>query len=251
MLRVREGDGTAMALLEAGGRMVARLLSAAGSGQRAGLVARIVEAQARPRPVPIGEAEFVVFDLETTGLRPSAGDAICSIGAVRIRAGRIEHDDRFHTLVNPGRPIPRVATGFHGITDAMVAVAPRAPQALEHFREFVGDAVLVAHNAGFDVACLAWAHAEGGPPIGNPALCSMALSSLLDPHEPDHSLDGVATRAGIVIQGRHQALGDALATAQLALGLLNRAAARGVETVADLHDRLRMPTRLVEAVGRF
>jgi len=247
----QQGRSKDMALLDASNRLVARLFAGGAQAQRTQLVARAIDAMPAPPAVPIGRQSFVVFDLETTGLHPSSGDRICSIGAVRIEEGRLLDSPSFSTLVNPGRPIPGEATGFHGIDDRMVADAPSVADAIARFAAFCGDAVLVAHNAGFDMACIGWATLDGAPVLARPALCSMALSSWLDPHEADHGLDALAARAGIVIQGRHQALGDAVATAQLALGLLNRAAERGVPSVLQLHASLRMHDRLAEGVARF
>jgi len=204
-------------------------------------------------PLPDGALDavpYVVFDLETTGLKPSRGDGIVQIGAVRLEAGA--EAATFAMLVDPGRPIPPVSTRYHGITDAMVAGAPRAAEALAAFRDFAAGAVLVAHNAAFDLSALrAAAEREGAPRLPNAALCSMILAAWLDPQEPDASLDGLCGRAGIVISHRHQALGDAQATAALWMRLLARAASRGVASLPELARRTRMAQRIEEAEGRF
>jgi DNA polymerase-3 subunit epsilon len=199
---------------------------------------------------PIAAQHYVVFDLEATGLHPSRGDAIVAIGAVRLRG--IEPVERFSTLVNPGRPIPERARRYHGIDDAMVADAPSEAEAVAAFAAFSGDAVLVAHNAAFDRTLLHMAEfRSGAPPVGNPVLCSMVLSRWLDPQEPDHSLDGLCGRIGIVIAGRHDALGDAEATAALWVRLLARAAARGVEDLHELVRRTRMERAIADAARQF
>jgi DNA polymerase-3 subunit epsilon len=199
----------------------------------------------------LAAGRYVVFDLETTGLAPSRGDAIVSIGAVRVRDAAPDEADIFRTLVNPGRPIPPAATRYHGITAAMVASAPTVPQAIDSFLQFAGDDVLVAHNAAFDMACLHAAEHAGAPATPNPALCSMVLSHWLDPQETDHSLDGVAARLGEVIHGRHDALGDALATARIFCRLLARADARGVDHLEELYRRVGMRRRLIAASQDF
>lgn len=204
-------------------------------------------------PLPDGPMEavpYVVFDLETTGLRPSVADDIVQIGAVRLEGG-VEAGS-FNTLVDPGRPIPPVSTRYHGITDAMVAGAPRAADAVAAFRNFAGGAVLVAHNAAFDLTALASAaERQGAPGLPNPALCSMVLARWLDPREPDVSLDGLCGRAGLVIEHRHHALGDARATAVLWMSLLARAAARGVEGLPDLAFRSAMTEHIVAHARHF
>jgi DNA polymerase-3 subunit epsilon len=212
----------------------------------------------RPAPDPIEalppgppEAQrYVVFDLETTGLRPSRGDAIVQIGALRIEAG--EETARFETLAHPARPIPPDATRFHGITDAMVAGAPPMAEAVAAFRDFAAGAVLVAHNAAFDLAVLRIAaERDGAPALRNAAVCSMIAAGWLDPAEPDLSLGGLCGRAGIVIHARHQALADAEATAALWRRLLARMAARGVADLAELARRSRMEARIEHASRLF
>lgn len=205
--------------------------------------------QALP-PGRLASVPYVVFDLETTGLSPTRGDAIVSIGAVRVRGAELRAES-FATLVNPGRPIPAESTRYHGITDAMVATAPPMAAALAAFRTFCGEDVLVAHNAGFDMTCLHVAEFRGAPPTPNPALCSLVLSQWLDPQEQDHSLDGLAARLDEVIAGRHDALGDAEATARIFCRLLARADARGVDDLEELFRRTRMRTRIAAASGHF
>jgi DNA polymerase-3 subunit epsilon len=198
---------------------------------------------------PLVAQRYVVFDLESTGLRPSRGDRIIAIGAVALRDA--EPAGAFSALVNPGRPIPPASTRYHGITDAMVAGAPPAAEALAAFRDFVGDSVLVAHNAAFDRTLLYMAELDGAPALANPFLCSLVASRWLDPQEADHSLDAVCGRQGILIPGRHEALADAQATAELWLRLIARAAARGVEHLPELARRTGMERAMAAAAGHF
>lgn len=200
-------------------------------------------------PGPLIAQRYVVFDLEATGLDVTGGDRMVSIGAVRLRDGEIRGS--FSTLVNPARPIPPGSMRYHGITDAMVANAPCAADALARFQDFIADDVLVAHNAGFDRSLVYAEEFRGAPTIGNPFLCSMVTSRWLDPVEPDHSLDGLCGRAGIVIAGRHQALGDAEATAALWVSLIARAAARGVDDLTELARRSRMGASMDNAAEHF
>lgn len=200
-------------------------------------------------PGPIASQSYVVFDLEATGLKPSRGDALLAIGAVRLRD--MEVVARFETLVDPGRDIPPEGIRYHGITKERVQGAPRAPEAIAAFLDFARDAVLVAHNAAFDRTLLCMEERRGAPALPNPMLCSLLTSRWLDPQEQDHSLDGLCGRAGIVIEGRHEALGDAEATAALWVHLLARAGARGVEDLQELVRRSRMTAQIAETAEHF
>ena len=127
---------------------------------------------------PLREVTFVVVDLETTGGSPLSC-AITEIGAVKVRGGEVLGE--FQTLVNPGEPIPPFIAVLTGITDTMVAAAPRIESVLPSFVEFARDTVLVAHNAPFDIgflkaACAAHGHDLARPtrwstPPGSPAAC--------------------------------------------------------------------------------
>lgn len=226
-----------------------RKLFAGLTAPSAGALLRSRLLESRPPAGPTISLPTVVFDLETTGLSPSRGDTLVQIGAVRLERG-VEVAG-FTTLVHPGRGIPRIATGYHGITDAMVADAPPVREAVAQFGTFCAGALLVAHNAAFDMTVLLMAERAGAPPLRNPAMCSMALARWLDPKEPDVSLDGLCGRMGLVIEGRHQALGDARATAALWVHLLARAAARGVEDCAEITHRARMVEVMSDSAERF
>jgi len=182
----------------------------------------------------LGELEYVVFDTETTGMRLSQGDKVISISGVRIRRGRVQNSDAFHTLVNPGRTIPPESVLIHHIEDHMVAEAPSMNEVYPRFVEYVGDSVLVAHNAAFDMKCLQMAAIEARlPQIENPVLDTLLLSYALHNETEGHSLDAMAGRLGITIEGRHSSMGDARATAQIFLRLLLLLPGRGVKTLAD------------------
>jgi DNA polymerase-3 subunit epsilon len=200
-------------------------------------------------PGPLPFQRYVVFDLESTGLKPTNGDGLLSIGAVRLRDTEpVEH---FSTLVDPGRPIPPEGIPYHGLTDEKVRGAPGPAAAIAAFLDFARDDVLVAHNAAFDRTLLFMEEYRGAPVVPNPFLCSMVLSRWLDPEEADHSLDGLCGRAGIVIAGRHEALGDAQATAALWVHLIARAAARGVEDLQELARRTRMELHVGQTAESF
>ncbi len=182
----------------------------------------------------LGEVAFVVVDLETTG-GGADGSGIIEIGAVRVVGGRLA--DRFVTFVDPGRPIPPFVSHLTGITDAMVADAPPLAAALPHFVDFLGDGVLVAHNAAFDVGHLDAAHlAHVGRPLGLPSLCTLRLARRFLPELRRRSLDAVAAELGIGCTGRHRALPDASIAAEILCVFLERAAERGIGRLDQLLD---------------
>jgi DNA polymerase-3 subunit epsilon len=190
------------------------------------------------------DIDYVVFDCEMTGLMPTQGDEIIQIGAVRVVQGRVLTGEGFERLVNPGRPIPPGSIKFHGLTDADVAGAPSIREVLPAFREFVGDAVLVGHNAAFDMKFISLKQRAAGVAFDNPVLDTMLVSRMLDGDEDDHSLDGLCARYGIAIAGRHTALGDTVGTAELLLKLLDRLEAKGLTRFGEVMQASNMAAEL-------
>jgi DNA polymerase-3 subunit alpha (Gram-positive type) len=175
----------------------------------------------------LSETDFVVFDLETTGAKvPSS--RITEIGAYRIQKGQIV--DKFETLINPETPIPAFISSLTNITDRMVKNAPVFSEVMWDFLEFIGDAVLVAHNAHFDMRFLNYEISRIFPnsQVFNPHLCTVKLSRSLLPMLENHRLHTVAQHFSIPIYNRHRAAGDAFATAHVFIRLLKQLQEQGV-----------------------
>ncbi|QDP19553.1 DNA polymerase III subunit epsilon [Sphingomonas xanthus] len=163
----------------------------------------------------------IVFDTETTGLSPAAGDRIVEIGCIEM-IGRVETGRSFHCYFNPGRPMPREAEAVHGLSDVFLSDKPRFADKAGELISFIGDSPLVAHNASFDFGFL---NHELGQ-CGLPAIC---LSRMIDTlvlarsRHPGakHSLDALCSRYGVDRSQRikHGALLDAQLLAQVYIEL--------------------------------
>jgi len=179
------------------------------------------------------EAEFVVFDLETTGL--SAGrDRICELGAVRVRA--LEPVDSFQSLVNPGVALPEPVARLTGLRELELRRAPPVADVLDRFLAFAGDELLVAHNARFDQRFLEQQllllH---GRRLSEPLLCTAALARrLLEGRRRRVGLASLADFFGVPTRPCHRALPDAEATAEVLVRLIGLAQELGARRLSDL-----------------
>ncbi|MGB0114711.1 MAG: DEDD exonuclease domain-containing protein [Ilumatobacteraceae bacterium] len=183
--------------------------------------------------VPLHDVVFCVLDLETTGGNRN-DDTITEIGAIKVRAG--ETLGTFQTLVNPGRAIPPQITMLTGLSDSLVATAPRIESVLPSLIDFIGDAVIVGHNVGFDVGFLRAAfERDGRTPLSGTVVDTVALARRLVRDEvPDCKLGTLASRFRLEHRPSHRALDDALATADLLHLLIERASGLGVLGLDDL-----------------
>lgn len=175
---------------------------------------------------------FVALDLETTGLDPRR-DAIVSLAAIPFQDGRPAAG--YVTLVDPERPIPPASTAIHGLTDGLVRGAPRLDQVLPALEPVVGDALLVGHQVGFDLAVLARARrARGLPRRRHRVADTGSLARVLHPEWRDFSLERIAAHLDVEVTARHTAEGDALTAGRIFLALIPELQAHRVRTVAEL-----------------
>ena len=170
------------------------------------------------------QKSFVIFDLETTGLRPEDGHEILEIGAEKLVEREVV--DRFHVFVKPERPIPEESTKIHGITEEMVATEGRdLREALPAFLKFIEGSILVGHNVAFDLGFLfAACRKIGVPEPRNQSLdtCEISRKQLII---PSYSLERVAQYFGIINPQAHRAQADVEVTRKVFLKLLDRALA--------------------------
>jgi DNA polymerase-3 subunit epsilon len=181
----------------------------------------------------VESARYVVVDLETTGLRPGSA-SICEIGAVAVEG--LELGATFETLVNPRRPLPVAIAALTGIDPASLRTAPPAELAVRRFLDFAGDAVLVAHNARFDLGFLdVEVERLTGRRLAAPVVDTVWLARrLLEGRIRRVGLASLAHFFGTSVAPCHRALADAQATAEVLVQLVGLAQERGTETVAEL-----------------
>ena len=175
---------------------------------------------------------YVVFDLETTGFS-SIKDKIIEIGAVKVENGVIT--DKFSTFVNPKVPIPFKITNLTGITDDMVMEAPDIETILPQFLEFVGDAVLVAHNASFDVSFIEQNCRYQDITPDFTSVDTVAMARILLPTLSKFKLNVVANALHISLENHHRAVDDAGATAEIFVKFMEMLRARNIKTLTKLN----------------
>lgn len=183
---------------------------------------------------PLISLDAVALDTETTGLDARVARLV-QIGGVRIRQGALNPDERFESLVNPGVAIPKVATGVHGISDGMVAAAPKFADITAGIEDFIGSSIVVGHTIYYDLAVIdreySLARKKGRPAWRG--LDIRILARLASPSLADYSLERLCDWLGIEIKGRHTAMGDAEAAGRVFLALVPLLRDRNIRTLAE------------------
>jgi DNA polymerase-3 subunit epsilon len=181
----------------------------------------------------LGDLAYTVFDTETTGFHPDAGDEIVSVGAVRVVNGRLLRQETFERLVDPRRSVPARSVAVHGLTADMLRGQPTIDAVLPLLARFAEGTVLVGHNVGFDLSFLRLKEAQTGVRFIQPVLDTLLLDAALHPDHEHHTLEAIAARLGIGVVGRHTALGDALLTGEVFVGLVTLLQQRGIRTLGE------------------
>ncbi|WP_338948458.1 PolC-type DNA polymerase III [Fusobacterium nucleatum] len=186
-----------------------------------------------PKDKKIDDEEFVVFDIETTGLNSHTNEII-EIGAVKIKSGRIV--DRYSQLINPGRPIPYHITEITSITDEQVANEPKIDKVIGKFVDFVGDAVLVAHNAPFDMGFI---KRDIKKYLNIDYQCSvidtLQMARDLFPDLKKYGLGDLNKTLGLALEKHHRAVDDSQATANMFIIFLEKYKEKGLEYMKDIN----------------
>ena len=175
---------------------------------------------------------FVVFDIETTGFSP-VNNRIIEIGAVKVADGEIK--GRYSACVNPEVPIPFEIEKLTGINDEMVMDAAKIEAVLPEFLEFCQDAVLVAHNANFDMSFIMENAARLGMQRAFTYVDTVGIARVLLPHQAKHTLDAVAKTLGVSLENHHRAVDDAEATAEIFLKFIPMLKEKGADTLKKVN----------------
>jgi DNA polymerase-3 subunit epsilon len=213
-----------------------------------------------PSDPDISTVPFVALDLETTGAKAGAGK-ITEVGAVRIEGLNVVQS--FQTLVNPQRPIPPMITAITGITQSMVADAPRIEEVIPSLLDFLEGAVVVAHNAPFDVGFLNYElHRLRSRRLGDGAIDTLPLSRALVPGLANYRLKTVADALGAPVTACHRALADAQAVAHVFVHLAGVLQSQGITNLSGVRqhgrpspsshlDKLSLTRGLPEGPGTY
>lgn len=178
---------------------------------------------------------FVVFDLETTGFS-NKNDKITEIGAVKVK--NFEIVDRFNELINPEKDISYKVQELTGITNDLIKDKPTIEEILPRFMEFVGDSVLVAHNAEFDIGFINQECKEMNIEFKNKSVDTLMLARILLPHLKRFKLNNLTKELGVPLHNHHRAVDDAAATAQIFIKFLDMIEKKGAKKLSDVNEVL-------------
>lgn len=183
------------------------------------------------------DAEYVIFDVETTGLS-AVYDTIIELGAVKMKDGQVI--GRFDEFINPGHPLSATTINLTNITDEMVQSGGSETEIINQFMDFAGNANIVGHNVTFDIGFLNGALGRiGHAAIHTPVIDTLEMSRLLHPENTNHKLDTLAKRYNIVLEHHHRADADAEATGLLYYALLKEFNERfGITNISELNDHV-------------
>ncbi|NHN28343.1 PolC-type DNA polymerase III [Paenibacillus agricola] len=205
-------------------------------GLEANVVDDAIPIVVNPRKEELREIEYVIFDIETTGLS-IINNKIIELAGVRMKDGK--ELDRFSSFINPHVKIPYNIQQLTNITDDMVVDAPELEDVLPKFIEFIGDCVLVAHNARFDMGFI---HENckrlGIPKVTNPSLDTVELARLLFPTMKNHRLNTLSDKFKVGLDNHHRALDDSIALGYILFHLIKEAAERGLTELPQLNDNV-------------
>jgi DNA polymerase III epsilon subunit family exonuclease len=208
----------------------------------------------------LDQIPFTFLDCETTGLSPNYGDKICEIALLRVKDGRIH--ESYQTLINPGRPISPGAMAVNGITDVMVRDAPRFSEIAEKVIRIIGDSVIVAHNARFDLSFLIAQFQNSRIPIFENIVIDTLTLARRYYMFPSNSLGNICALLNLPIKDEHRAMGDVVLTRMVFEKFLTDFKEKGLATLEELlflqggsisipvNEEISLPPLLEEALKR-
>ncbi|MEF2244524.1 PolC-type DNA polymerase III [Paenibacillus sp. IITD108] len=207
-------------------------------GLEANVVNDAVPMVINSRPEPLAEGTYIVFDIETTGLSV-INNKIIELAGVKMKEGK--EIDRFSTFINPHESIPYNIQQLTNINDEMVKDAPELEPKLKEFLAFIGDDILVAHNARFDIGFIqANCKSLGLPEVNNPVLDTLELARFLHPTMKNHRLNTLADKYKVSLENHHRAIDDSIALGGVLFGLIQDAVERKIVDLHQLNDYVGM-----------
>lgn len=183
--------------------------------------------------ITIKSTEFIVFDVETTGLSAVDGDRIVEIAAIKFKD--LQPVATFHSLINPQRDVPAGATNVNGITNEMLQDAPTAREFLPGIIDFIGGGCIVGHNVKFDLNFVCYELAMNGRKLREetPAIDTLKMAKALIPYLSSYKLSHIAGALGITIGETHRALSDTKLTAEVLSRLVDMACDRNIDDLQE------------------